>query len=143
MGWHFSGIQSPLSRQGMSPAELSSSKNSLCSELDDILQQVVSEVHSDVSVDLRHVDRHDGFCAAVVDVALACVGVVLSVVHHVFQDLRQNQVEEMVNGGEVELGVEHCCIRSVVPRLLLFWPIVRGVVSEELCREKWNEVDLV
>ena len=110
---------------------------------------MILQVHLDVTADLLHTYGQYRLLAAIADVALGLPGVlgqiVLHIVHHVLQNLREDGIEEMVDCGEVELGVEDGDVLLVVPEvlLLLLRPIVIGIVPEDLGGEERDEVDFV
>lgn len=103
---------------------------------------MVLHVDGDVRVRLRHMDGHDRLLAAKPDKRLL-IGI-LHAIQHVLQDLGQDRVEEVIDGGEVEFDVEGCDVGLIVPQVLFvsLRPIVAGVLSEELCRQQRDEVDL-
>ena len=105
---------------------------------------MILQVHLDVTADLLHMYGQYRLLAAIADVALGLAGqIVLDIIHHVFQNLREDRVEEMVDCREIEFGVEDGDTLLVVPEVLLLRPIVIGIVPEDLGGEERDEVDFV
>ena len=106
---------------------------------------MVLHVDHDVLARLRHLDGHDSLHAAQLDVALAHGPELMAAVHHILQSLLDQQVEEMVDGAEVELGVQNNGGLLAVPLVLVvpFGPVPRGLISLELCGQQRDEVDLI